>query len=70
MFKSRVYTNRINPYSLFTTNCTDMRMILFYNRYVWIPELADIITNYTKYVWIIKNYERIYRTIGGDNTNN
>ena len=40
-------------------------MILFYNRYVWIPELTDIITNYNKYVWVIKNYERIYRDIGG-----
>lgn len=63
--QARVYINRINTHQLFTTNSSDMRMILFYNRYVWIPELTDIITNYNKYVWVIKNYERIYRDIGG-----
>lgn len=53
---------------MFTTNYTDMRMVLFYNRYVWVPELADIIANYTKYTWILRNYERIYHTIGGEST--
>ena len=63
--KARVYINRINTHQFFTTNCTDMRMVLFYNRYVWVPDLTDIITNYNHYAWVIRNYERIYRDIGG-----
>ena len=62
---ARVYINRINTHQFFTTNCTDMRMVLFYNRYVWVPDLTDIITNYNHYAWVIRNYERIYRDIGG-----
>jgi len=62
---ARVFINRIDTHSLFTTNCTDMRMVLFYNRYVWVPELANIITNYNGYTWVIRNYERIMKEIGG-----
>lgn len=43
-----------------------MRMILFYTRLVWIPELAGAIINNNKYVWVTKNYER---TIVSINTN-
>lgn len=64
--KARVYINRVETHKVFTTNSTDMRMVLFYNRYVWIPEIANIITNYNKYTWIIRNYERITKEIGGN----
>lgn len=61
--KERLLINRVLPTSVLQTQLNNMKYVLFYTRYAWVPNLMPILTQYRFYSWIIKNYERIYTPI-------
>ena len=59
----RILINRVMPQSVLQTQANNMKYVLFYTRYAWVPILMPVLTQYRYYSWIIKNYERIYTPI-------
>jgi hypothetical protein len=63
----RYFINRISPYALFNINLPSNHYVLFYNKFVWIPALINIIAGYKYYNWITRNYERITKIVAVNN---
>ena len=43
---------------MLVSNVNNMKNVLFYNKYIWDPRVADVIKNAALYAWIIRSYDR------------
>lgn len=56
----RIFVNRVVPNTVLSSNVSNMKFVLFYLKYAWIPQLIPVFVGYKYYSWVINNYERFY----------
>ena len=61
--KERVLINRVKPEDVIYSNFNNLRFILFYLKYVWVPQLNPVLAGYRYYNWVTDNYEKITKQI-------
>lgn len=61
--KERILVNRVKVDDVIYSNINNMRFILFYLKYVWVPQLNPVLAGYRYYNWVTDNYEKITKEI-------
>lgn len=61
--KERILKNRVKVSDVIQSNTNNMKFVLFYMKYVWVPHLNPILAGYKYYNWITNNYEKLYKSV-------
>lgn len=67
--KERILKNRVKPGDVLQSNTENMKFVLFYTKYVWVPQLNPVLAGYRYYNWITNNYEKIYKEVNAGSGN-
>lgn len=66
--RERILKNRVKTQDIIFSNTNNMKFVLFYMKYVWVPQLNPVLAGYKYYNWITNNYEKIYRQVDASGT--
>lgn len=51
------------PAEILYSDVNNMKFILFFTRYAWVPQLIPILSDYSYYSWVTSNFEKTTKLI-------